>query len=392
MQPAPSRLVVLGNPENRRVHLFADAYHAAGGRDLAVVPWADFLREPKTLRTALSGGASTLRIESPGENFEVERALLALGAREPDDPPYRELSPRQLAGLRFMKGRILPLRQWYLGWRGALGRVMRVLEQAPSCHAMNPPAEIAAMFDKARCHELLREAAVPVPRLLGLPASHDELRHLMQAHGCRRVFLKPCHSSSASGVVAFESGRDRQQAFSSVEMVRTRGRLVLFNSLRVRRYEQAGEIATLLDALCRERCVLEAWFPKASFDGLRFDLRVLVIAGHAAHVVMRQSAGPITNLHLGNRRGDVARLRARMGEEHWQAAMAVCERAAGAFPGSLYVAVDLMVASSLQRFAVAEVNAFGDLLPNLLHGGLDSYGAELQALMRQPPHVSKIGR
>ena len=42
---------------------------------------------------------------------------------------------------------------------------------------MNPPDEIAVMFDKARCHEFFRAATVPVPRLLGLPASLAGLLH-----------------------------------------------------------------------------------------------------------------------------------------------------------------------------------------------------------------------
>ena len=112
---------------------------------------------------------------------------------------------------------------------------------------------------------------------------------------------------------------------------------------------------------------------------------MLVIGGWAAHAVMRQSASPITNLHLGNRRGDLAGLRQQMGDDAWQGALDVAVRVAGVFPASLYVAVDLLVAPGFRRFAVAEVNAFGDLLPNLLHEGRDTYTAEFARLLEAAP-------
>ena len=59
--------------------------------------------------------------------------------------------------------------------------------------------------------------------------------------------------------------------------------------------------------------------------------------------------------------------------------MAVCESAALCFPKSHYIAVDIMINSGHSRFAVAEVNAFGDLIPNILSKGDDTYTAELRA-------------
>jgi hypothetical protein len=96
-------------------------------------------------------------------------------------------------------------------------------------------------------------------------------------------------------------------------------------------------------------------------------------------VVVRTSPTPITNLHLGraNRRGDPARVRALLGEERHAAALAVCERAAACFPDSLYVGVDLLVATDRTRFFIAELNPFGDLLHRS-----DTHDAELAALER----------
>ena len=384
-------LVILGNPENRRVEFARHAAESLGWRGVRVVPWRTFLSDPEILIDSLRPD-SWLRIESPGENFEVEKALLRLGAWKAGTDGFERLTPEEADALPFRQGEILPMRQWHLGWRIALARVDRCLAEAVRCRAMNPPGDIVVMFDKARCHEILGLAEVPRPRLLGLPASYEHLREIMRAAGCGRVFLKPCHSSSASGVVALETGRTGVRAYSTVEMAGERGRLRLFNSLTVREYRDPRNVTELVDAVCRQRSLAERWFPKAGHDGGRFDLRVLVISGRAAHTVMRQSAGPITNLHLGNRRGDLEGLRRRMGDDAWRRALEVAERAAATFPTSLYVAVDLLVAPGFHRFAVAEVNAFGDLLPNLLHEGRDTYTAELARLLEAPPaQVSTSG-
>ena len=99
----------------------------------------------------------------------------------------------------------------------------------------------------------------------------------------------------------------------------------------------------------------------------------------------------MTNLHLGNPRGDAAALLDSVGPETWEEAKAVCESAAAQFPGSLYAGVDLLIAPrrsrSRARHAILEINAFGDLLPGVLHGGQDTYGAEIEAVLRGPRPV-----
>lgn len=89
----------------------------------------------------------------------------------------------------------------------------------------------------------------------------------------------------------------------------------------------------------------------------------------------------MTNLHLGNARGDLAELRVAAGPAAWSAAMETCERVAACFPGSLHVGIDLMFLIGWRRHAVAEVNAFGDLLPGVLADGRDSYAEQVHALV-----------
>ncbi|MEU2250233.1 STM4014 family protein [Streptomyces sp. NPDC019224] len=361
----PPRLVVVGNPGSRRVSLFQDAVTAAGLPEARTVPWLDVLR----------GGArflpgETVRIESPGEDAEVDRLL-----RDADEPTRVEGSAL-----------------WYARFTAAVREVARAAAEAGAL-LLDGPADIAALFDKRLCHGALDAAGVPVPASPtsgpgGAPVrGWDDVRDLMAAHRMPRVFVKPAHGSSASGVLAVETaGGGRIRAATSVERDPA-GRL--YNSLRVRRCTTEREVAALVDALAPDGLHIERWLPKATQGGRAADLRVVVVDGRATHAVVRTSASPMTNLHLGGARGDLAGVRAAVEAAGggWGEALAVCERAAAAFPDTLCVGVDLLPLTGWRRFAVGEVNAFGDLLPRLtgLPGsgaeGLDTYAAQIAAVL-----------
>jgi hypothetical protein len=233
------------------------------------------------------------------------------------------------------------------------------------------------MFDKRACHAALESAGMPVPPALATVGDFEELLQAMDERGWTRVFIKPAYGSSASGVVAFARRGNEMVAYSSVETLRSEGELKLYNSLRVRRYEDGEEIRRIVNTLCRDRVHVEIWIPKASIRGESFDLRVVVNGGRASHTVARLSSGPITNLHLGNKRGPVLEVRHRLGLAKWMEAMNSCERAMQVVPNTCYAGIDLAIAAGFQNHAILEMNAFGDLLPNVLEGNLDTYAAEV---------------
>lgn len=350
------RFTVVGNPGNRRVALFAAAVRAAELPQPRVLPWLDVARG----RVAVEAGA-LVRIDSPGEDAEVDRLLR--GAPEPAE-----------------HGRIESFARWYRGFRVALARLSGELARTPGVSVLNQPEDLAVMFDKPRCAARLAAAGVPVPPALGTVAGWEELRAALAAAGWHRAFVKPAHGSSASGVVALAIAGGRVRATTSVELTRCGRSVRLYNSLRVRTYDDERDVAAVVDALCADGVHVERWFPKAGLDGRAIDLRVVVIAGRPTHAVVRASRSPLTNLHLGNRRGDLGRLRAAMGERAWAAAMSTCVRAAACFPRTLHVAVDLLLAPAWRRHAVAEVNAFGDLLPGVLAAGRDTYAEQVDAV------------
>ncbi|MBK5994069.1 MULTISPECIES: STM4014 family protein [Streptomyces] len=362
---AAPRFAVVGNPENRRVAFFQEAVRAAGPAPARVVSWLQVLGGE-----AVFEPGETVRIDSPGENSEVERLL-----RGVDDPTRVEGSAR-----------------WYAGFLSAVGEVSRAASAA-GAEVLTSPGDIAALFDKRLCHALLEDAGVPVPAspTSGPRAARvrdwSDVRALMREHRMPRAFVKLAHGSSASGVLAVETaGPGRVRASTSVERD-AEGRL--FNSLRVRRYTTEREVGAIVDALAPDGLHIERWLPKASQRGRAADLRIVVVGGRATHAVVRTSLSPMTNLHLGGARGDLDEVRAAVSAVGgcWREALAMCERAAACFPGTLCVGVDLLPAAGWRRFAVGEVNAFGDLLPGLtgLPGsgaeGLDTYAAQVAAVL-----------
>jgi glutathione synthase/RimK-type ligase-like ATP-grasp enzyme len=372
-------LVIIGNPDNRRVYMFQDALAHFGLPHARAISYADLLCGRVALADVTPRGA-IVRIESPGEDFDVERLLLAAGTDAAAAEQSPHISGPEAMALPYDKGRILYPRQWYLGYRETLRAIERQLA-GYDCRWMNHPRDIAVMFDKGICHARLVRAGVPVPESLGTVGSFDELDAVMSQAGCGRVFVKPTHGSSASGVVAYEVRGSRHQATTTVEMISVNGELRLYNSLRMRVYRDRRQIVCLIDALCRHGVHLERWVPKAGIDRHTFDLRLVVIGGQTRHAVVRQSQSPITNLHLMNMRGNLDAVLARLGEARWQAVRETCERAMTCFAGSLYGGIDLLLTPDYRHHKVLEINAFGDLLPHLLWNGMDTYQAEVQALL-----------
>lgn len=374
--------LIIGIPESARVAGFLEAASAGGWPPCPVASWREVLEggwEPP------AGAPRLVRLESPGRNWPTEQRLLELGAGEPDPedpgtskafdtgtgaaPCFDRLSLEQLAAMSEPAGRIVAMRQWYLGWRSALRRLESRL---PGAVFLNSPASIAILFDKAACQQRLEAGGCPVPPALGIPASADALMAMMRQAGRRRVFLKTCHGSSASGVVALESSPAHGiQAFSTVELHSLKGRTLIFNRRPGAWTRGWAEVRPLLDAVCRQRALAQVWVPKAGWRGKTMDLRIVTIAGRARHMVVRLSRSPLTNLQLRNVRGDTAAFESE--RPAWaRAARRAAEQAADCFPDCLTLGIDIALTPDGRPW-VLEANAFGDHLPGCLYEGLNPW-------------------
>ena len=331
MSPSGSkRFGILGNPENRRVRDYVQTLKELGQPEPLCFAYLDLLRNPRTLPVDF------LRIDSPGENERVARLLIEHGG----GPANAEIA----------HGEIAYQKEYYEGYRGFLHEL--------TTPAQNSARAISVMFDKWACHQRFVAAGLPRPR-----SQQATSALLKEPQG--RYFLKPLHGSSASGVCALRWNARRRQLIAPIEIADGR----LYNTLKVRTYEQPEQIDFILKKLLPQGMIAEEWIPKLSLPGGFTDLRVLVIAGRARHRVVRQSHSPMTNLHLGNRRGDPEQV-----AEFLPAALELAERAAACFPDCLYAGVDILL-DLKGRPLIGEINAFGDLLPNLEHRGESAYAA-----------------
>ncbi len=369
--------LILGNPGNRRITLFQEALRQLELPLARVVSYLDLMAGRDSLHCSPH---TVMRIESPGKDFEVERALLQIGAVCDDsESEYERLSVAALQSLVFEKGCILPSRQWYLGYCALLNRLTPQLAGVP---LMNTPSDIQIMFDKRACHQHLQCHDIAVPQCLPPIENYQMLIGQMRQMGWHSVFVKLAHGSSASGVVAYRVNGQRHQAITTVEMAESGEAIRLYNSRQMQTYTDPRVIARLIDTLCRNRVHVEQWIPKAGINGKTFDLRVMTIAGRVQHSVVRMSHSPITNLHLLNERGDLDSILPQIGASTWAGARQTCERAAQSFD-SLYSGIDLAFAPNYRHHAILEMNAFGDLLPGILYQGRDTYTSQILAIQER---------
>ncbi|WP_165970216.1 STM4014 family protein [Nonomuraea terrae] len=343
------RFAVVGVPGDRRVALFREAVLARGLAEPYVISWRDVLAG----REIGAPAGALVRVDSPGEDAEVDALL-----RGPGDP-----------------ARVGGSAAWFKGFAAGLERVAALA----GVRVLGDAGEILTMFDKRRCHAVLAAAGVPVPDAFEA-VSYADLRDGMAGRRWARVFVKPAHGSSASGVIALHAQGGRVHAVTSATWVGA----TLCNSLRVRTVTDEAELRRLVDHLAPDGLHVERWFPKASLGGRAFDLRVVTVAGTPTHAVARTSRTPMTNLHLGGARGDLGAVRSRAAL--WERLTEVCAQAAACFPRSLATGVDVMVGADWRSVAVAEVNAFGDLLPGLgdLSGNnRTTYDEQVEAVLRE---------
>ena len=359
-----ARFVLIGNPENRRAHFFQQALQQAGQPAAVLVPYLSILNGECALGDVLRDG-TIVRVESPGENFAVEKRILALGGLE------------NALDLEDERGRIYYPRLWFQGFSSLMATIA---SHAGQVSWFNHPADIVSMFDKPRCKQMLQAHSLP-----SLPtfSSYDEFFAFAKEQAYSRFFIKLNSSSSASGIVAYEYNRKngKEHAHSTVEAVRSPSGDRFYNSLKIKKYSTNAAIRHILDFLFSQGALVESWIPKAKHEDCSYDLRVVGIAGQRRHTIARLSRSPMTNLHLGNRRCPVDEL--ELSTSTMSDLDVLVAQTMQVFPRSLYAGLDVLLPRDGKAPVLLETNAFGDLLPNLLDRQEDTYLAEVKAVLRR---------
>jgi glutathione synthase/RimK-type ligase-like ATP-grasp enzyme len=346
-------MILIGQADHRRTrYLLAAAESRRPGLAAAVdvIDWSELLRDPNAVVARLRAHAQEgAKIDSPGDSTPLRDALIRHGWRCEGE---RGAPPAPLAHGEFAHQSL-----WFSGFADLLRR----LEAAsPDILWFNAPHEILAMCDKLACQRRLDAIGAPTPALFGPVEGYAELRERMDAAGADRAFLKARYGSSAAGVVAYRRNRDgRECAYTSAELVRENGKVRLFNTLRPKRYDDARDIAALIDAIAMQGAYAEAWVSKPrTVGGAHFDLRVVSVGGEPRQWVARVAAHPMTNLHLGNRRVAIDEV---LDHETKRRVVRAVRNAAVAFRCAGSIGFDLI--PTREHVVVIEANAFGDLLP-----------------------------
>lgn len=82
--------------------------------------------------------------------------------------------------------------------------------------------------------------------------------------------------------------------------------------------------------------------------------------GHVEYIVVRQSNGPFTNLHLNNQAVDIKEL--RLSDVDFSAIEQLCGKAVSLFDGLNVAGIDIMLDKGSRKPRIIEINGQGDLI------------------------------
>lgn len=349
------RYVIVADPDSLRCRFFIrelEEYWAASGRvpEIHVLDWRQ-LCEPEfgvwDPATIIPDQRSLLRIESPARDLDVVKSLLQCGqiSRGEKVREWPEL----------IDGWIAPQQLLFSGLTTGLERLADATSSSTS--VVNPylNEDVLSLFDKNRTSSILRNHGLPTPDSFAVDGSFSELVQQLSKNCWESAFVKLSNGSCASGIMALASSG--LAGITTVQEIEGQ----FYNSYRVRTVE-GDELRSIASFILMQGATIQRAIAKMTVGGRNFDVRVVVMGRRVIATVFRVSGHPMTNLHLGGRRGDPGQCRARIPQRHWLDAMDVCVEAASLFRVPC-VGVDIAFDRRTNKPAILEVNAFGDFFP-----------------------------
>lgn len=346
--------------------MFQAELAAAGEPPAEVVSYAALIENPEAL-AAIDDGPAIVRQDSHGQDFAVECGLLRLGYEDARRSGASVIDPEAIAALHAERGRIRCPRQIHCGFLRVLGAIERTCAKRPGWRVLQSPAGIRDLFDKRVTSRRWQALGEPVAPPL-------DVEHYREIRG--KAYVKLACGSSASCLALVHVAGPRASMLTTIEMRGDRW----YNSRRLQRYEDAADLERIWTFLRAEGAHVERALPKARIDDARFDLRIVVVAGEPAFVVVRCSRTPLTNLHLGGWRGEWNTVRGQLPASTWEAIVGSC-RTIARDVGCFCVGLDVLLDPTLRHHTVIEGNAFGDLLPDLTRDGCSVYGWQIRQLL-----------
>lgn len=252
-----------------------------------------------------------------------------------------------------------------------------------NCRFLNTPGAILNVLDKRESKKELIKHSIPATEMvLENVSSAMQLIDTMKDKRQYSVFVKPVNYSGAAGVMAL-----RLNPHSKSLKLYTSCRLEngkLYNTKKLYAINSSTEIINIIDVLAgkgtpyKTGVIAEKWYPKDSFNGKSYDLRVVYQAGSIAYIVARQSEGPVTNLHLNNQALDFKELKLPVniitGIEE------ICQKAVTVFKGLNVAGIDVMLDKGSKKPRIIEINGQGDLIYQDIYSGNSIYHGQLKLL------------
>jgi glutathione synthase/RimK-type ligase-like ATP-grasp enzyme len=378
------RYLVLANADSKRWQAYAhdlSAFWQERGiePDVDLIPWREVVPCLGDLDPMPAFDApAVVRLESPGRDFEVMKLLLKAGAVEDAGEP-----PRDWLSLPYSLGQMVRPDLFHGGFRQVLHGLRSAFDARPHLTPLSCPLAVAELFDKRATAARLVAAGLPCPPSLPPPASARELLDELRAHGFYTAYVKLNTGSAATGIAVVHAGDEPPWAITS--LLRRAGGF--YNTRRLQRVTGA-ELTAVLEFLIREGVIIQKGIPMAQIDGQNFDVRVVVLYGRPAFTIFRLSGQPMTNLHLGGRRGRLEVCRKCVPVRAWLDAMDHCVEAAGLYPCAA-VGVDLLFERGYLNHYILEINAFGDFFPGLTDtDGRTVHRAEIEITARRAGYVT----
>lgn len=365
------RYVVVANPDSKRWLAYEPelrAFWQSRGvtADVELVPWSEVVPRAGKLDGLAAfdrpngdrPAHAVVRLESPGRDWAVARQLLALGTG--DDA---------FLSLPYQKGKLVEPLAFFDGFRRTLVGLDASFRSRPHLHVLADPSDVAEMFDKNATCRRLQRAGLPVPAWLDPPPGPGGVLDAIRSAGWRTAYAKLNTGSSASAIVVVSNGPEPTGQSSVVALADG-----FYSSRRLATYRGAA-LGRVLDFVAGQGLCVQEGVRMATVDGQNFDVRVVCIHGKPAVTIFRLSWLPMTNLHLGGRRGDWSACRSAVPTRAWLDALDHCEAAAALYKSEA-VGIDLLFEAGFRRHVILEVNAFGDFFPGLV----DERGRSIPAL------------
>lgn len=359
MVPFPPRYLVLANPDSLRWRAYQPEllsfWRQRGVEpEVVLVPWRDVVpRDGNLDGLPVFDRPAVVRLESPGRDWDVTRMLLAAGGRQVPGEPLDWLD------VPYQKGRLLRPGLYFAGFRRVLAGLRRSFDARPHLRVSACPLEVAEMFQKNTTSARLAAAGIPVPPSFPSPATPGELLDALRERRWSTAYVKLDTGSSASAIAVVRAMEEPAWATSSIAILAGE----FYSTRRLCRH--SGEnLEAVLAFLQREGVCVQQGIRMAQLEGQNFDVRVVVIHGKPAFTIFRLSSHPMTNLHLGGRRGDPRSCRSAIPIRAWLDGIDHCIETASLYRSAM-VGLDLLFEAGFARHFVLEVNAFGDYFPNL---------------------------